>query len=190
MDRILSICFTLFLFLGLQAREVRKPNIDYVNLFIGTTSDRGQTDPAATVPYGMIKAGPDCIPASHVGYDYRRTLISGFSINRLGGVGCSGAGGNLTIRPALPATELHIVKQGEEAVPGYYATLLDNGVHAELTASNEVAVERFTIPEQPEDVHPFHFDFSSSLASFQDCDYRLRTGRMDFGTEYLRQGFV
>lgn len=92
MNRILSICFTLFLFLGLQAREVRKPNIDYVNLFIGTASDRGQTDPAATVPYGMIKVGPDCIPASHVGYDYRRTLISGFSINRLGGVGCSGGG--------------------------------------------------------------------------------------------------
>lgn len=168
---VFHIFIILLLPLNLEAKDVRKRNIDYVNMFIGTAGDHGQTDPSATVPYGMIKVGPDCIPASHVGYDYRCTLISGFSINRLSGIGCTGSGGNLTIRPALPSSELHIVKQEEEAVPGYYATLLDNGIRAELTATNEIAVERFAFPSKSNHSHPFHFDFSTSFASFYDCDY-------------------
>ena len=116
---------------------------EYVNLFIGTAGDNGQVDPAACVPYGMVRICPDSDPRTHVGYDYDVTKISGFSINRISGIGCSGAGGNLSVRPALKKETLNINKKTETATPGYYSVVLDNGVKTEFTATNNVAFERF-----------------------------------------------
>ena len=45
------------------------------------------------------------------------TKVTGISVNRLSGVGCSGGGGNIRIRPLDPNEELHIDKQTEVAVP-------------------------------------------------------------------------
>jgi len=151
--------------------QKEKQAIDYVDLFIGTANDQGQLDPSATVPYGMIKAGPDCIPASHVGYDFKQDLISGFSINRSSGTGCSGSGGNISVRPANADAELRIVKSSEKAVPGYYTAQLSNGVRVELTATNNVAIEKFSF--SPGDPKTFFIDFSKSFASFVDCQYTV-----------------
>lgn len=121
-------------------------NEKYVNLFLGTSGDHGQMSPAAAVPFGAIAVGPDSSPNSHVGYDYAVPTISGVSINRVSGVGCSGTGGNLSVRPALPNTELKIVKGSEVAHPGYYETMFDNGVKGEFTATKNMAVERYIFP--------------------------------------------
>ena len=99
-----------------------------VNLFSGTAGDNGQVDPGAAVPFGMVRVCPDSDPRSHAGYDFAVTRVSGISINRLSGVGCSGAGGNLSIKPSGRNDELHIVKSTEKAWPGYYETTFDNGV--------------------------------------------------------------
>lgn len=123
---------------------------EYVNLFIGTAGDNGQVDPAACVPYGMVRICPDSDPRTHVGYDYDVTKISGFSINRISGIGCSGAGGNLSVRPALKKETLNINKETETARPGYYSVVLDNGVKTEFTATNNVAFERFYYPSDKE----------------------------------------
>lgn len=123
---------------------------EYVNLFIGTAGDNGQVDPAACVPYGMVRICPDSDPRTHVGYDYDVTKISGFSINRISGIGCSGAGGNLSVRPALKKETLNINKKTETATPGYYSVVLDNGVKTEFTATNNVAFERFYYPSDKE----------------------------------------
>ena len=93
-------------------------NTKYVNLFMGTSGDNGQLSPAATVPFGMIAVGPDSNPRTHAGYDYATDKISGVSINRLSGVGCSGCGGNLSIRTSAPDQELRIVKNTGTANPG------------------------------------------------------------------------
>lgn len=61
-------------------------NTDYVDLFIRTTGDHGQLDPAATVPFGMIKLVPDTEPGNHSGYNYNSENIKGFSHNRIGGL--------------------------------------------------------------------------------------------------------
>lgn len=71
--------------------------IDYgngkdVNMFIGSAGDHGQMTPAATVPFGAVSVCPDSRPNQHGGYDYNVPEISGISINRVSGVGCSGAG--------------------------------------------------------------------------------------------------
>ncbi|MDR1881558.1 MAG: glycoside hydrolase family 92 protein [Prevotella sp.] len=120
--------------------------IEYVNLFIGTAGDNGQVDPAACIPYGMVRICPDSYPGTHVGYDYEVAKISGFSINRISGIGCGGAGGNLSVRPTLKKEMPNINKNTEIAVPGYYAATLDNGVKTEFTATNNVAFERFYYP--------------------------------------------
>lgn len=122
---------------------------DYVNLFIGTAGDHGQTDPSATIPFGMIKPGPDTYPGNHSGYNYNDQIIQGFSHNRLSGVGCSGAGGNLNMLPVIGMTEpnsVSLLKDTEEAEPGYYKTQLSNGITTELTATNQTAFHRYTFP--------------------------------------------
>ena len=68
--------------------------LDKVNLYMGTADDYGQMTPGATVPYGQIQVCPDTKPRQHPGYDFEQPTISGFSINRLSGVGGSGCGGN------------------------------------------------------------------------------------------------
>lgn len=73
----------------------------FVDPFICTADDCGQTDPSTNVPFGMIKAGPDTDPGNHCGYDFEATRFLGFSQNRASGVGCSGSGGNLRIFPFI-----------------------------------------------------------------------------------------
>ena len=92
-------------------------NTKYVNLFMGTSGDNGQLAPGATVPFGVVCVCPDSDPRTHAGYNYEVTKVTGISINRLSGVGCSGGGGNIRIRPLDPNEELHIDKQTEVAVP-------------------------------------------------------------------------
>ena len=121
-------------------------NTKYVNLFIGTSGDNGQVAPGAAAPFGMVCVCPDNDPRSHAGYDYAVTKVSGISVNRLSGVGCSGGGGNLRIRPVAPSQELHIKKSREKATPGYYSTAFTNGIKTELTATNAMAVERYKFP--------------------------------------------
>lgn len=121
-------------------------NDKYVNLFMGTSGDHGQVTPAATVPFGMIAVCPDSDPGQHGGYDYAVPEISGISINRVSGVGCSGVGGNISVRPAAPDETLSIVKESERAHPGYYETLFSNGVKGSFTATHNMAVERYQFP--------------------------------------------
>ena len=137
----------LIILSGISTSYAKKSNSSLVNLFIGTSGDNGQVDPGAAVPFGMVRVCPDSDPRSHAGYDYSVNLISGISVNRLSGVGCSGTGGNLIIKPSLPEFELRINKQSESAIPGYYKTSFNNGVTAELTATNNIAVEKYVFPK-------------------------------------------
>ena len=91
-----------FLLLTLCTVASVAQNTKYVNLFIGTSGDNGQVAPGAAAPFGMVCVCPDNDPRSHAGYDYAVTKVSGISVNRLSGVGCSGGGGNLRIRPVAP----------------------------------------------------------------------------------------
>ena len=85
-------------------------NTKYVNLFMGSSGDNGQLAPGATVPFGVVCVCPDSDPRTHAGYNYEVTKVTGISINRLSGVGCSGGGGNMRIRPVHPSEELHIFR--------------------------------------------------------------------------------
>ena len=145
-------------------------NTKYVNLFIGTSGDNGQVAPGAAAPFGMVCVCPDNDPRSHAGYDYAVTKVSGISVNRLSGVGCSGGGGNLRIRPVAPSQELHIKKSSEKATPGYYSTAITNGIKTELTATNAMAVERYKFPRSLSAA--LWIDFASTFEDVATCHYK------------------
>lgn len=145
-------------------------NTKYVNLFIGTSGDNGQVAPGAAAPFGMVCVCPDNDPRSHAGYDYAVTKVSGISVNRLSGVGCSGGGGNLRIRPVAPSQELHIKKSREKATPGYYSTAFTNGIKTELTATNAMAVERYKFPRSLSAA--LWIDFAYTFEDVATCHYK------------------
>ena len=124
--------------------------LDYVDLFICTSGDHGQLDPAATVPFGMVKLGPDTYPGNHSGYDYEADEILGFSHNRIGGVGCEGAGGNLRFLPSMGDFNIEstaFLKETEKASPGYYSVKLSNNIQVELTATSQTGIHQYTYPQ-------------------------------------------
>ena len=121
--------------------------LDKVNLYMGTANDYGQMAPGATVPYSQIQVCPDSKPRQHPGYDYEVATISGFSINRLSGVGGSGCGGNVSLMPDETGNDVRLLKHTEQATPGYYSVGLSNGVWFTATADRRMAVERFSFPD-------------------------------------------
>lgn len=152
-------------------KEKKKP-IEYVDMFMGTGDDYGQNDPAACVPYGMVKLCPDSDPPNHAGYNFEQPRISGVSINRISGVGSSGKGGSLRIKPCTGdyTDEIRIIKDSEMAVPGFYATKLDNGVTMRLTATNNVGIEEFTFSE--DERASLVIDLHSTFIKFNDAFFR------------------
>ena len=126
----LALLFALALCMTMNAQQGNI--LDKVNLYIGTADDFGQMTPGATVPYGQIQVCPDSKPRQHPGYDYEVPTISGFSINRLSGVGGSGCGGNVSLMPDATGQDVRLLKQTEQASPGYYSVQLSNGVWRQL----------------------------------------------------------
>lgn len=161
----------IFIFLFSSASLSFAQKSKYVDLFIGTAGDNGQVDPAACVPYGMVRVAPDSDPRSHSGYDYNVDRISGFSVNRLSGIGCSGAGGNFSMKPGRQTDTLRIVKKTESAIPGYYTVALNNGVIAEFTATQNIAFQRYSFPKNEETF--LTFNLASSFTKILDSSYEI-----------------
>ncbi len=148
--------------------------LNYVDLFICTSEDNGQLDPSATVPFGMIKPGPDTNPTNHSGYNYEADKIIGFSQNRIGGVGCSGAGGNLRILPSIGLPDekgMTYRKDSEQAHPGYYTVQFTNQIKAELTATTQTAIHRYTFPET--DNAFILIDIGSSFSKLKKASFEI-----------------
>lgn len=129
-------------------------NAAWVDPFVGTEGDHGQLSPAATVPFGMVKLGPDSAPRGQAGYDHGSSQILGFSHTRIEGVGCKGAGGDVRVLPIEGdrlGAAAEIVPGSERASPGYYASELYDGqdgsvILAEMTSTQHAGVHRYTFP--------------------------------------------
>jgi len=133
-----------------QVLENPKNKCIFVDPFIGTSGDNGQLSPSATLPFGLVKSGPETDPPGHAGYDYSVNLIRGFSIIRMEGVGCSGAGGNILVKPGMGEKNKSgypYDKTSEKASPGYYAVNFQSpDIKAELTVTNGTGWQKFTFP--------------------------------------------
>ncbi len=126
----------------------------YVDPFIGTDGT-GHAFPGASMPFGMVQPSPDNADRGwsySSGYQYRAPKILGFSNTHISGAGIPELGDVLLQPSQGDAWNAQTVdfasgydKRSETARPGYYAvTLRDRGVRVELTASDRVALQRYT----------------------------------------------
>ncbi len=126
----------------------------YVDPFIGTDGT-GHAFPGASMPFGMVQPSPDNADRGwsySSGYQYRAPKILGFSNTHISGAGIPELGDVLLQPSQGDAWHAQTVdfassydKRSETARPGYYAvTLRDRGVRVELTASDRVALQRYT----------------------------------------------
>lgn len=157
---------TLFtsLFSGVELKRIEMPEIEagvygqYVDPFIGTGGTPwtcAMLSPAATVPFGSVRLGPDTcfigggylIKMNTSGYYYEHGHIKGFSHSRLSGTGAEDYG-CFRVTPAAGDNEPAVMTYShskEIASPGYYAVYLPSvGCLAELTADVHTGVHRYT----------------------------------------------
>lgn len=135
----------------------------WVDPFIGTGGipwTCAMLSPAATVPFGNVRLGPDTCFAGGAylfkmntsGYYYQQHYIKGFSHGRLSGTGVEDLG-TFRVTPRIgkvnPAARknqpLYYSHSQETAVPGYYAVYLPTeACLAEMTATAHVGAHRYT----------------------------------------------
>lgn len=149
--------------------------VDYVDPFINTMGDNGQTNPGPSTPFGLVSLGPDGDGGAFSGYYYQDKNLKGFSHLRFSGVGCSGAGGNILMMPETRSFTKNsneykqpYDKSSEQASPGYYAVNLASGIGVELTASDNVGFHRYTFPAA--DTGSVLVDLSNSYAGMVDAN--------------------
>lgn len=134
----------------------------YVDPYIGS-GGHGHVFVGASVPLGMVQVGPQNIHKGWdwcSGYHYSDSVLIGFSHTHLSGTGCADLGDVLLmpyvgdVRTARGEQDniegtcsAYYSHKNEEVAPGYYSLLMDNGVRAELTATDRVAIHRYTYPE-------------------------------------------
>jgi predicted alpha-1,2-mannosidase len=119
-----------------------------VDPFIGVDWG-GNTFVGSTVPFGMMKLGPDMetFDGRRSGFGYSsHGVILGFSHLHLSGA--QGKYGNILVAPvtgALDTADIKSPRTDEIAQVGYYAaTLTRYNVRAELTSSRRVGFHRYT----------------------------------------------
>jgi predicted alpha-1,2-mannosidase len=126
----------------------------YVDPFIGSDGT-GHVFPGATRPFGMVAPSPDNAGGGWdytSGYQYRAEKILGFSNTHISGAGIPDLGDVLLQAAAGSAWNAQTTdfssrydKTSESASPGYYVvTLKPLGVRVELTATQRVALHRYT----------------------------------------------
>lgn len=144
---VISTLFLLYV-LNVNAQN----NVKFVNTFIGTDGT-GHTFPGPSMPFGMVQPGPDnSIEGwNHTsGYQYKDTLLLGFSQTRFSGTGI-GEMGNILL---LPFDQNKIKyknsyhKESEKASVGYYTLTKKDAIKVELTCSERVAYHKYTYPSQ------------------------------------------
>ena len=152
------------LFNGVFVKPVEMPETvtgeytQYVDPFIGTGGTpwtAGMLSPAATVPFGTVRLGPDTsfiggayiVKTNTSGYYYEHAHIKGFSHSRLSGTGAEDYQ-MFRVTPAVGSADADVVPYShlyEQAVPGYYSVYLQTlDCLVELTADVHTGVHRYT----------------------------------------------
>lgn len=157
---------TLFmsLFGGVVPHSIQMPQVSageysqYVDPFIGTGGTPwtcGMLSPAATVPFGAVRLGPDTcfvggayiVKTNNSGYYYEHGHIKGFSHSRLSGTGAEDYS-HFRVTPVSGGNDVAIMPYShskETASAGYYAVYLPTAdCLAEMTADTHTGVHRYT----------------------------------------------
>ncbi|MBQ4279860.1 MAG: GH92 family glycosyl hydrolase [Rikenellaceae bacterium] len=136
--------------------------LGYVDPMIGA-GGHGHVFVGSSVPFGAVQIGPQNIHKGWdwcSGYHHSDSVIIGFSHTHLSGTGCTDLGDILVmplsgeirtfrgeqndVSNSAATTYSH---DNETVAPDCYSLLMDNGIKAELTATERVALHRYTFPE-------------------------------------------
>ncbi|WP_147676679.1 glycoside hydrolase domain-containing protein [Algibacter pacificus] len=130
-----------------QANQDKNPTA-LVNVFLGTSGDHGQMSPSASSPFNMMSMGPQTTPHIHAGYEYYAKEFIGFTTTRIEGVGCGGSGGNILISPYLShENKTMLLKEKEQAKPGFYSVAFKNGIKAQMSVKHNFGIQSYSFPE-------------------------------------------
>ncbi len=121
----------------------------YVNPLIGT-GGHGHTFPGATMPHGAVQLSPDTRTDNwdgSSGYYYDDSTIYGFSHTHLSGTGIPDYCDILMMPEIDDKNDRTFSHTNETAEPGFYSVKMNNGISAELTATERVGMHRYTFPD-------------------------------------------
>lgn len=143
---------SVFVFFSCQffSKLENRINHDYtekVNVFLGTSGDHGQLSPAASYPFSMLSIGPQTKHHTHAGFEYYAREFDGFTHTRIEGVGCTGSGGNILIKPIINQDiETKLIKVKQTASPGNFSVSFDNGISAEMGVDKNFGIHNYHFP--------------------------------------------
>jgi len=159
----------------IQAQNKKKQLVDYIKPLIGTNGE-GNTYPGPVAPHGMVQLGPDTDKKSWEtasGYEYRDSVIIGFSMQHLSGTGIPDLG-DFLVMPSVGKPEFKsgtVAKKGKDGSryfvqdsdsgystkyfhkdeivkAGYYSVRLpEHNVLVELAATERAGILKFTFPK-------------------------------------------
>ncbi len=158
-----------FFFVSCSTTAQRNLNIAFpvkkVNVFLGSSGDHGQMSPSASSSFNMLSIGPQTYVHTHTGYEYYAERYEGFTHTHLEGVGCTGSGGNILIKPILnKAIDTKLLKKEQHASPGYYEVSFKNGIHAAMSVNHNFGLENYTFPKDANEKGLF-IDLSFALSN-------------------------
>ena len=163
----------LFVFV-LVCQFVFAQNSKFVNVFIGTDGT-GHTFPGPSMPFGMVQPGPDNKDFGWdytSGYQYKDTILLGFSQTRLSGTGINELGDVLLlpINPKKQEAKNRYYKNSEVGKVGFYSLTKKDDVKVALTCSERVAFHSYTFPEREAQIlvdlqHGLRFAFDENTKS-------------------------
>lgn len=162
MKTLLFVC-NLLLCLGITGCRQNEKELKitaYVNPFIGTDG-HGHCFPGAILPFGGIQLSPDN-PRNGwdwtSGYHYSDSIISSFSHTHLSGTGIGdlqdirflpvSTTPDTSISPAayIQSGYARFSHRNEQAEPGYYSVVFDNGIKTELSVTNRCGIHYYQYP--------------------------------------------
>lgn len=145
-----------FVFISFFSIINGQKNVSSVNLFVGTT-DEGNMIPGATMPFGMVQLSPDTPIDKPSGYNYKDSVILGFSHTHLSGTGLGDLGDVLTMPVSSERSDFEngfpdftspFSHQKESASPGYYSVFLEKSrAKVELTATERCGLQKYSYPK-------------------------------------------
>lgn len=158
-----------FLILSTALSSCTEDLTRYVDPLIGADC-AGSTTVGPSMPFGMVKPGPDCTDFYTTGYMPMKIPVEGFSQNHLSGTDGPSRYGNILLMPFSKGLEMDdhtAMRETEEITLGHYmCTLGGSSIKTEITAGERAAVYRITYPSTAP-VHGLEIDAGHCLG---DCE--------------------
>jgi predicted alpha-1,2-mannosidase len=160
-----AFCLALARTTGIAAGQSAR----FVDPMLGVDGS-GNTFPGPSMPFGMIKPGPDMGDnRGNAGWEARGD-VNGFSQTHLNGSGGGAKYGNILVMPTTGsprADNFSSPRSEEQASVGYYSVKLTRyDVEAEITTAARASLYRFTYPlDGPRNIL---FDVSHALSATND----------------------